>query len=145
MGSMWLSHWPKGSPTVGVLPETQPRSCLALILEEGKISLLQWNDTKWIHPTPGQASCSGAVGHDFMYAAFACGLVFFVFCFPFERDKENEVGWVGWGKNLGEGKEFDQNILYGKNLNNKKEEKFKWNSKLSKKNLLHLCLLKFLL
>lgn len=97
----------KRFPYSGVLPVTQPRSYLALILEEGKISFLQWSDTEWVH----QGHLMLRSSWPWFYVRYFClwlgSSYLFVFCFyfcfwfSFERDKENEVGWVRWWEGSG--------------------------------------------
>lgn len=53
---------------------------------------------------------------------FALIFTFYIL-FLRERGEEHEVGWVGGGKELGEGKEYDQKVKYEKVLYEKINKK----------------------
>lgn len=61
----------------------------------------------------------------FNYCGFFVCFDFYILRFVFEgeREEEHEVGWVGGGKELGEGKEYDQKDKYEKVLYEKINKK----------------------
>lgn len=72
----------------------------------GNISFLQKSDTGCIKHTPGQVSCSGAVGQHIFHSVF---IVAFLFCFGV-RGEEHGVGMIEKMGGFGRIQKTDKNI-----------------------------------